>query len=585
MVWRLLEERKKQKEFKMGIILKVRDLDPRERSLTIDELVSREYEIPYSKKKTITRRTVYRWLDMLKNAPDPGKALLKNPRPDRGTFRKLTKEEQKALMGWRRRNPKHGADKLREELMENPALAKEQPASEQTITRFLRAKRLDRKTVLRQMEPQKAKKSTRLAFQARYPQAVWMGDTKGPDLRLVNPKSPEGVSPAKLVVFVDDNSRFCVGAQYFLEENAETVMALFKTAIATYGVPEILYVDRGAPYVANALKSAAALVGCRVMLTPPRDPESKGKAEKLMPQFTDGLESELNLLESPLIVDQANEYLAAFISQDYHQRVHSVTGEKPVDRYAAFPEQYRRFVSEDTLAMIFLPCVKAVVTKTSLIHLHKRQYLVPDPSLCRQRVDVRFDPLDSSKVLVFFQDKYRGAATLYEPVGDYLERQAALEKMRTPPPLELPTPPFQGWPAYTYLERKLGNFRREIEKNREINEELAELKARKEMVRATLTATPNAGKPCRYDVFGLAEFTHLLSMLLRRQLDPSERLKVATLWRHYGPLDESTVRQTVGRLLGEQVSEWDLSAYLDAIQVAACTLKPAEKEGGQKNDR
>jgi len=564
----------------MNIILTVRNLAPRQRSRVIDELVSQDYKIPYSKKKTISRRTVYRWLHVLRNTPDPGEALLSKPRPDRGKFRKLTQEEKNVLEVWRQRNPEHGTDKLREELMENPALAKEKPASAPTIARYLRSVGLDWKTMHRQSEEAK---SIRLAFEAPYPQAIWMGDTKGPKVMLKNPKSPEGVSPGKLVCFQDAFSRFCTGGRYFLEENAENVMALFKTAIATYGVPEILYVDRGGPYIAKALKRAAALVGCRVMLTPPRDPEAKGRVERLMPQFSNGLESELRLLNSPLEPEEANEYLAAFISQDYHQRVHSVTGEKPVDRYAAFPEQYRRFVSKDTLAMIFLPCVKAVVTKTSLIHLHKRQYLVPDPSLCRQKVEVRYDPLDPSKVLVFFRDEYRGTATLYEPVGDYLERQAALEKMQTQPPL--PTPPSQGWPAYTYLERKLGNFRREIEKNREINEELAELKARKETVRATLTASPNGGKPCRYDVFGLVEFNHLLSMLLRRQLDPSERLKVATLWRYYGPLDESTIRRTVGGLLGEQVSEWDLSAYLDAIQVAACTVKPAEKEGGQKNDQ
>ncbi|MGC8604288.1 MAG: hypothetical protein ACP5VS_11440, partial [Desulfomonilaceae bacterium] len=91
-----------------------------------------------------------------------------------------------------------------------------------------------------------------------------------------------------------------------------------------------------------------------------------------MPYFSNVLESELRLLNSPLEPEKVNECLGAVISQDYHLSVHSVTGEKPADSYAAFPEQYRRFVSEKTLSMIFLPCKDATVTKTNLIRLNKR---------------------------------------------------------------------------------------------------------------------------------------------------------------------------------------------------------------------
>ncbi len=579
----------------MSIILEVMRLDPGERSRIIDKLASREYEIPYSKRRTISRRTIYRWLEEYNESPDKGDALLTKKRSDRGTFRSLTEEEKTALSSWRIRNPYHTAEDLWEELMKNQATARENPPTAQTIARYLRSIGLDRETLLRERkaeeaeEAQKGKtakeKSIRLAFEAPYPQAIWMADTKGPKVQLKNPKSPEGASDGKLIVFVDTYSRFVTGARYFIEENAENVMALFKTAMATYGVPEILYVDRGSPYIAKALTRAAALLGCQVMFTPPRDPESKGLVEKIMPNFSNRLESELRLLDGPLDPEVGNEYLAAYVSQDYHQKVHSVTGEKPVDRYAAFPEQYRRFVSEKTLSMIFLPCQDATVTKTCLIRFHKHQYLVPDPSLCRRKVEVRYDPLDASKLLVFFKDEFRGMATLYDPVTNYLERQAVLEKMQTAPARNLPSPPPQGWPAYTYLERKLASYRREIEKNREINEEMAELKAQKEMVRATLTAQPKVGKPRPYSVFALEECTHLLCMLLRRQLAPHERLAVAALWRSYGPVEEPIVRQTVGRLLGEQVPDSDLAAYLDAIRIAVCTVKSSKKEGGQKNDQ
>ena len=89
-----------------------------------------------------------------------------------------------------------------------------------------------------------------------------------------------------------------------------------------------------------------------------------------MRPFKEKLESELALLSAPLSLDEADEFLAAFISQHYHLRVHSATGERPIDRYVAFPGEYRRFVSERTLAMIFLPCATSRVSKTCLIRIH-----------------------------------------------------------------------------------------------------------------------------------------------------------------------------------------------------------------------
>ena len=66
--------------------------------------------------------------------------------------------------------------------------------------------------------------------------------------------------------------------------------------------------------------------------------------------------------------------------------------------------------------------------------------------------------------------------------------------------------------------------------------------------------------------FGPDRFVHLLSVLLKRQFAPHERLLMHTCWRHYGPFSEELVRTTVGRLLGEGQS--DLSAYLDALRLA-----------------
>ncbi|MBF7083362.1 hypothetical protein IT084_10290 [Desulfallas sp. Bu1-1] len=83
----------------------------------------------------------------------------------------------------------------------------------------------------------------------------------------------------------------------------------------------------------------------------------------------EGLVAELLLRTPPPTIEQANEYPAALITQDYHRRIHSSTGRTPEERFLSFPPEYRRFVSDKALTMIFLPFEKSHVTKTGLIRI------------------------------------------------------------------------------------------------------------------------------------------------------------------------------------------------------------------------
>ena len=558
---RTSRERLAKKAFKMAVIFNLLDLLPRERARAIRELTEKEWSIPYSGRKRVSRAAVYRWLKEYREARDPAEALLPKPRSDRGVFRKLTEPQKRALARWRFENPYRSIENLREELLIHAVTGQEPVPSPATIGRFLRSVGLDRKTLLAARRlAKKTPAKVRLAFEAPYPQRIWMADTKGPSLKVQDPRNPGELVSAKLILFVDDHSRFFCGYRYVLEETEEQVMLLFRQAVASYGAPEILYVDRGAPYAGNSLKRAAALIGCRVLHPQAGDPSPRGKVERPMREVEEKLESELRL-KKPRTLEEANEYLAAFVTQDYHRRVHSATGQPPEERFFSFPPEYRRFVSEKALAMIFLPCVTSRVTKTGLIRLNKKQYLVPDAGLYGQKVEVRYDPLDQGKVYVWFDDQFVGEANLYAGDNDYLKRQELLEKIMPAAAI----PPAQGVPPYTYLERRLAAYR--LEREMSLNDELAAVKAQKEAVKAALTGRelPSAQETGRE--LGPDRLAHLLSVLLKRKFAPHERLLIQTCWRHYGPFPEELVRTTVGRVLGE--GESDLSACLDALRLAA----------------
>lgn len=565
---RLYHERQKIQEFKKAIVLELRDLEPEERSRMIDELTTRTFHLPFSQKRTLSRSVIYQWLKEFTKSYDQSKVLLPKQRSDRDTFRCLTLEQKTCLESWRRENPYRSADQLREELMAHPQTNNTPIPSESTIVRYLRFLNLDRQTLLQQGTVQA---KTRLSYQSPYPQWLWLADTKGPNLYVVDPAQPAKTRLAKPIVFIDDHARFVVAAYYVFEDNELFVMHLFKGAIATFGIPNSLYVDRGSPYMGKALQRAATLLGCKLIHTRPRDAPAKGKAERIMRSVYEHLETELALKQPPLTIEEANEYLSALISQDYHRRVHSETGQTPEERFFQFPPQYRRFVSLEVLTMIFLPCTRSKVSKTGLIHLNKQQYLVPDAKLYKQWVEVRFNLLDQSKVYVWWQDRYYGEACIYVAQNDYVKRQEHLERLQQleeepgPPPNKVYVPP------YSRLERKLAEYRQE-KAELDLNDALNHSLMKKELIKAELTPliiTPSASPKDEGVEFRLDSCTHLLSVLLKRSLDASERLALATVWHHYGPWPEELIRQTVGRLLGEGHPVSDLIGYLDALRLAA----------------
>ncbi|MDI6913606.1 MAG: Mu transposase C-terminal domain-containing protein [Desulfitobacteriaceae bacterium] len=587
-MYRLNHERQKIQEFRKAIVLELRDLEPAERSRMIDELTGRTLHIPFSRKRNLSRAVIYQWLKEYRESLDQGKALLPKKRKDRDTFRRLSDEQKAALMKWRQENAYRSAAQLREELMAHPETNTPPIPSESTIVRYLRSLNLDRNTLLQQGS---VAATTRLSYESPYPQWLWLADTKGPNLYVIDPTQPERMRLAKPIVFLDDCARFVVAAWYVFEDNEEWVMHLFKGAIAAYGIPNSLYVDRGSPYMGKSLKRSATLLGCKIIHTRPRDAPAKGKAEKIMRLFYEQLETELALKELPLTIEQANEYTAALISRDYHRSIHSETKQTPEERFFQFPSKYRRFVSQETLAMIFLPCTRSKVSKTGLIHLNKEQYLVPDIKLYKEWVEVRFDPMDQSKVYVWWRDNYYGEAFIYVPENDYAKRGEYLERLKQLAQAPKPQPLLDQIyvPPYSRLERQLAEYRQELAE-RDLNAALAKTLARKEQIKAELTplvnppptaspvdtspvvnpsASPQSIAKAEVAEFGLDRCVYLLSVLLKRSLDARERLSLTTVWRHYGPFTEVLVRQTVGRLLGEGHPVSDLMGYLDALRLAA----------------
>lgn len=566
---RTRNERMMKKEFRMNFVNRIKGLTPKERAVVIDEILQGRYTIPFSKKETLSKTTLYRWLKEFRESADAGTALMGKVREDKGKFPTLTDGQKAALLRWRHDNAYRTAEDLREELLSHESTCIPPPPSVSTITRFLRANGLSRANILFGNKPQA---KIRLAFEAEYPQQIWMADTKGPDVYVIDPQDPSRCVQAKPISFLDDNSRYLVAAHYVTVENESAIMALFCQAVLIFGIPEILYIDRGSPYMGKSLKRAAGLIGCNVIHCAKKDPSAKGKEEKVLRTIHERFEHEMKASRKVAVtLEEYNQYLTAHIAQDYNRRVHTSTGQAPEERFFAYPAKLRRFITRDSLLMIFLPCRTASVSKTGLARVNNRKYLVQDAMLWGKKVEVRYEDSDPGRVYVWYEEKYYGEAFVFTEENDFLQREALTEKIRHMP--EIFIPEVDHVPVYSRLERQLAKHREEMEAF-DMNGQLAHNRQKKQEVRSATLSGKSSNipeGPVHPGDFGVDAFLYLLMKLLRKKFTPSERLAVHALWRSVGPIDEGLVRKTVGRLLGEEHPIEDLKGFLEEIRLCILT--------------
>jgi len=568
-------DRKSKKEFRMGIINQIKDLTPSERGILVEKFTNEIHKMPFSKKYTLSRATIYRWLKEYHANNNAGTALMGKVRFDNDTFKALSEQQKNAVTRWRYDNPYRSLNDLREELMEHESTSCPQIPSTATIGRFLRSKNLSRHDLTKNGKPPC---KARLAFEAEYPQQIWMADTKGPDVYVQDPNDPDNMVCARPIVFIDDHSRFLTAAKYVIVENEDAIMDLFFDAVLRFGICEILYCDQGSPYMGNRMKRAAAIIGCRVLHPKRGDCPAKGKIEKVLLTCHQRFEHEMMVNKDiKPTLDEYNKYLDAYISQDYHKNVHSITGQAPEERFFSFPPQLRRWIGRDNLMLIFLPVRKAKVSKVGLVRFNNLKYLVGDAELWDKEVEIRYRASESHKVFVWRKDKYYGEAFVYTEENDFIKRQELMEKITRVPEITLPDPTTV--PKYSRLERILHKYREEVE-TMDMNEQIMFSREKKNMVRATLLKKDSANESIpvkRENELEYDQLVLLLSRLLRKSFAPSERFAIHTLFRSLVSVDEKVVRSTVGRLLGNEVPTEDLKEYLEEIRLASMIDKSSKE--------
>ena len=168
------------------------------------------------------------------------------------------------------------------------------------------------------------------SFENPYVNGLWHLDFHHGSRRVLLPSGQWSVP--LLLGILDDHSRLCCHAQWYLAEGAEELCHGLSQAFQKRAIPRSLLEDNGSAMIAAETEQGLARLSIVAEHTLPFSPYQNGKQESFWGQIEGRL---LPMLEgvADLSLDQLNEATLAWIEMEYNRKVHSQTDQTPLERY------------------------------------------------------------------------------------------------------------------------------------------------------------------------------------------------------------------------------------------------------------
>ena len=334
-----------------------------------------------------THKTLEKWVQLYKNGGMD--ALMPKERSDKGTTRALNDASIEEIFRLKEAYPKLNSTQIHQMLVANgfiPAVV-----NVAAVQRFV--KQHDLKSA------RNPNVKDRKAFEEPEFGCLWQADT----CYLPYIKEDGRTRRTYLIMIIDDHSRLIVGGRIFYNDNAYNFQKVLKDAIATYGIPDKLYLDRGSPYINEQLTLICGSVGCLKLHTPVRDGASKGKVER---NFRTLRNRWLHALDPAQIqsLDEFNRLLASYIYQ-HNTTVHSSIKETPLDRFMRTRAHIRLPRSQEWLGECFQNRITRKVNNDSCITIDKVCYDAPQQFI-GMRVEVRYLPGEMEDAYILYEGRH-----------------------------------------------------------------------------------------------------------------------------------------------------------------------------------
>ena len=369
--------------FRHGVVgpLLGRDFDHGELAEALRVLSQQRFRVP---NLAITRSfsvpTLERWYYAFKSGGL--EALKPRARSDRGVARNLNPEEAALLLDIRREHPSASVALILQTLVTEGKLKADQVDPE-TVRRLYR-----RHGLTRQAMRDGSGQHTRLRWQAERPEALWHADVCHGAPIVVDKVS----KPVRIHAILDDCSRFIVAIQAVHAERETDMLALMVPALRRYGAPDVLYLDNGATYRGDVLRTACSRLNITLLHAQPYDPQARGKMERFWRTLREGCLDHIGALQS---LHELNVRLLAFVDQYYHQRPHGgLMGRTPASAHAWNPATPVDELDDKRLEAALTVRESRRVRRDTTISVHGKDWEVDQGFLAGRVVTVGYSLLD-----------------------------------------------------------------------------------------------------------------------------------------------------------------------------------------------
>ena len=361
----------------------------------LEEQAAEVWTLPCGSLKQFKPASIEDWYYAYRSKGFDG--LICSPRRDKGLQPSISREIEEKLLALLEKYPKMKSSGLLylldKEINERP--------SDSTMYRFLARTRI-------QFLKEKPRRERR-AFEADYANQIWQVDFMGEVY--IKVKDSDGRFRKKkvyLLAVIDDKTRVVCDAAFYFEQDLMAYLKLLERAMRKRGIPEKIYCDNGKVFLSAQVKRVAEQLGTRVLHARPRDAAAKGKIERWFKSVQDLFVNCIMTAEQPNSLGRLNELLFEYVEK-YNNRKHSSLGMSPIQCWAANPRRIRLLGENHTGNDLFLLEENRKVRKDGTVSLKAILFEI-DYAYVGQKVTIRYDLHDLSRIFVYFEGKSVGTA-------------------------------------------------------------------------------------------------------------------------------------------------------------------------------
>jgi transposase InsO family protein len=348
----------------------------------------RKWQIPFSHKTRISRETIGRWIRLYQAGGL--QSLMPKDRSDQGGSRAMDDDTCNALIVLREEMPAVTVPHLIDQMNRRKLVTPGTELNSTTVYRFLHGHNL--------MHLTRSAPVDRRKFEAELPNDLWQSDVMhGPKVDVDGRQKK-----TYLIAILDDHSRLIVHARFYLSETIASYLDALENALATRGLPRKLYVDNGPAFRSKQLQYVTASLSISLIHARPYLPQGKGKIER----WFKTVRSRFLPHVTATTLLQLNGALDRYLTEDYHQRKHSATGQSPLDRFTSQIHCLRR--GPENLKDYFRTVALRKVAKDRTVTLDGHIYEGP-VALIGKRVELLYHQTDLKAIEVRFRGKSYGS--------------------------------------------------------------------------------------------------------------------------------------------------------------------------------